>query len=156
MEYRKIIEIEVRDFTREVFEKTWEWLSDPQVKELTASPDFDKESSEEWFESLKTRNDYMVKSVWHNNKPIAILGLKHINGKDGETLGYIGEKEYWGKTIGAQGLEYIIEYGRSLNLESIYSVIVKKNISSYKLNRRLGFVREEDKDENNIVMRYYY
>lgn len=155
MEYRKIIEIEIREFTREVLEKTWEWLSDPQVKELTSSPELDIESSEKWFESLKTRNDYIVKSIWHNNKPIAIMGLKHLNGKDGETLGFIGEKEYWGKTVGVQGMEYLIELGKSLKLESIYSVILKTNLGSYKLNRRLGFVREEDKDENNIIMRYY-
>ena len=84
------------------------------------------------------------------------MGLKHLNGKDGETFGYIGEKEYWGKTIGVQGMEYLIEAGRSLVLESIYSVILKTNLGSFKLNRSLGFVREEDKDENNITMRYYY
>lgn len=156
MEYRKIIEIEIRDFTREVFEKTWVWLNDPQVKDLTDSPDFDKESSEKWFESLKTRNDYYIKSIWHNNKPLGVLGLKYLNGIDGETFGYLGEKEYWGKAIGIEGLQHLVDYGRSIKLESIYSVIIKKNVVSYKLNRRLGFVREEDKDENNIVMRYYY
>jgi len=155
MEYRKIIEIEFKDFTREVLEKSWEWLSDPQIKEQTSTPDFDRESSERWFESLKTRNDYFIKSMWHNNKPIGVVGLKHINGKDGETLGYIGEKEYWGKTIGIQAMEMLINYGRSIKLESIYSVILKTNLGSYKLNRRLGFVKEKDVDEIMITMRLY-
>lgn len=155
MEYRKIIEVEFKDFTREVLEKSWEWLSDPQIKEQTSTPDFDRESSEKWFESLKTRKDYFIKSIWHNNKPIAVMGLKHLNGKDAETLGYIGEKEYWGKTIGVQGMEYLVNYARAIKLESIYSVIRKTNLSSYKLNRRLGFVKEKDKDENSIIMRLY-
>lgn len=153
MEYRKLIKIEIRDFTRDVLEKSWEWLSDPQIKEQTNTPDIDMEQSEKWFESLKNRKDYFIKSIWHNNKPIAVMGLKHINGKDAETMGYIGEKEYWGKTIGIQGMEYLIESARSLELESIYSIIRKSNLSSYKLNRRLGFVKEGDKDENNIIMR---
>lgn len=155
MEYRKIIEVEFRDFTREVLEKSWEWLSDPQIKEQTSTPDFDKESSEKWFEGLKTRKDYFIKSIWYSNKPIGVMGLKHINGKDGETLGYIGEKEYWGKTVGVQAMEYLVNYAKTIKLESIYSVIRKTNLSSYKLNRRLGFVKEKDKDENNITMRLY-
>lgn len=156
MEYRKIIEIEIRDFTHDVLKKTWEWLDDPQIREQTSTPNFNRETSEKWFESLKTRKDYFIKSLWHNNKPIAVMGLKHLNAKDGETFGYIGEKEYWGKTIGVQGMEFLVNYGRSINLESIYSIIRKTNLSSYKLNRRLGFIQEGDKDEDNIIMRYYY
>ena len=57
MEYRKIFEIEFKDFNRNVLEKSWEWLADPQIKELTSTPDIDRESSEKWFESLKTRSD---------------------------------------------------------------------------------------------------
>lgn len=156
MEYRKIFEIEFKDFNRNVLEKSWEWLADPQIKELTSTPDIDRESSEKWFESLKTRRDYFIKSIWHNNKPIAVMGLRNLKEKDGEAFGYIGEKEYWGKTVGVQGLEYLIKYGKSINLDSVYSIILKTNLSSYKLHRRLGFVKEGDKDENNIIMRYYY
>lgn len=155
MEYRKIVDVEFREFTREVLEKTWEWLSDPEIKELTSTPDFDRESSEKWFESLKNRNDYIMRSMWHKDKLIGVFGLKNINGKEGETVGYIGEKEYWGKTIGVQALEYLIEYGRSIKLESLYSVVLKTNLSSYKLNRRLGFEKEGDKDEKHFLLRLY-
>lgn len=153
MEYRKLIEVEVRDFTRDVLEKTWEWLNDPQLRELTNSPDLNIEHSIAWFENLKNRKDYFIKSVWYDNKPLGVMGLKHINGKDAETFGYLGEKEYWGKTIGMQGMQYLVDSGRELKLESLYSIIEKRNISSYKLNRRFGFEREGDKDENNIIMR---
>lgn len=156
MEYRKIIEIEIRDFTRDVLEQSWKWLSDPQIKEQTATPDIDRESSEKWFESLKTRKDYFVKSIWYNNRPLGVLGLKNLTEKDGEAIGYIGEKEYWGKTVGVQGMEYLVDYAKSINLESIYSVILKTNLNSYKLHRRLGFVKVKEKDENNIIMRLYF
>ncbi len=153
MEYRKIVEMEVRDFTRIVLEKSWEWLSDSEIKGLTATPNFDRDTSVKWFESLKSRNDYLVKAMYYNDKPIGVFGLKNLNEIDGEAFGYIGEKEYWGKTVGVQALEYLINYGKSINLKSIYSVMLKANLHSYKLHRRLGFVNEGDKDENNIIMR---
>lgn len=153
MEYRKIVEIEVRDFTRIVLEKSWEWLSDSEIKGLTATPNFDRDTSVKWFESLKSRNDYLVKAMYYNDKPIGVFGLKNLNEIDGEAFGYIGEKEYWGKTVGVQALEYLINYGKSISLKSIYSVMLKANLHSYKLHRRLGFVNEGDKDENNIIMR---
>ena len=153
MEYRKIVEIEVRDFTRIVLEKSWEWLSDSEIKGLTATPNFDRDTSVKWFESLKSRNDYLVKAMYYNDKPIGVFGLKNLNEIDGEAFGYIGEKEYWGKTVGVQALEYLINYGKSINLKSIYSVMLKTTLHSYKLHRRLGFVNEGDKDENNIIMR---
>ena len=91
--------------------------------------------------------------MYYNDKPIGVFGLKNLNEIDGEAFGYIGEKEYWGKTVGVQALEYLINYGKSINLKSIYSVMLKANLHSYKLHRRLGFVNEGDKDENNIIMR---
>ena len=155
MEYRKIVEVEFKDLTREVLEKTWEWLSDPQIKDLTAAPDLDKNSSVKWFEGLKDRKDYLIKVICYNSKPLGVVGLRNITGKDAEVFGYIGEKEYWGKTVGVQALEFAVYYGKLLNLESVYSVILKKNLSSYKLHRRLSFVNEGDKDENNITMRLH-
>ncbi|MEA5126977.1 MAG: GNAT family N-acetyltransferase [Proteiniphilum sp.] len=153
MEYRKIVEAEFKEYTREVLEKSWQWLNDPQMRELTATPLFDKESQEKWFESLKNRKDYFIKSVWHKDKVIGVVGLKHLTDSHGEVFGYIGEKEYWGKTVGVQGMEYIIEYAKSINLDCIYSVVLKSNLSSIKLDRRLGFVRDRDIDENTIQMR---
>ena len=83
------------------------------------------------------------------------MGLKRMNEKEAETLGYIGEKEYWGKSVGVQGMEYLVNHARALKLESLYSTILKSNLSSYKLNRRLGFEMEGYKDDNNIIMRLY-
>lgn len=155
MEYRKIFNIEYRDFSREVLEKSWEWLNDPEIRKQTLTADFDRESQEKWFEGLKNRKDYYIKSVWHNNKPIGVMGLKHLTDKEGETFGYIGEKEYWGKVIGIQGMEFLINYARSIKLESLYSIVLKENISSYKLNRRFGFEKEKDIDERTVMMRLY-
>ncbi|MCE5206348.1 MAG: GNAT family N-acetyltransferase [Porphyromonadaceae bacterium] len=155
MEYRKFFEAEFREFNRDILEKSREWLNDPIIKELTSASEFDAESQERWFESLKTRNDYYIRSVWYKDKPIGVMGIKHLTDKDGETFGYLGEKEYWGKTIGVQGLQYMIDYAKSIKLESLYAIVLKENINSYKLMRRLGFETEKDIDEKTIVMRLY-
>ncbi|WP_298653463.1 GNAT family N-acetyltransferase [uncultured Proteiniphilum sp.] len=155
MEYRKIIDVEFRDYSREVLEKSREWLTDPQIRELTSTANFDRESQEKWFEGLKTRKDYLIWSMWHVDKPIGAMGIKNLTEKEGEVFGYIGDKEYWGKTVGVQGLEYMVNYAKSIKLESLYAIVLKENINSYKLNRRLGFEKEKDIDEKTIRMRLY-
>src|SRR5690554_1050233 len=151
MEYRTIIDIEFREYDRRMLEKSWEWLKDPEIKELTFTPDMNKESQEKWFLSLKNRKDYFISGVWRNEEPIGVVGLKHITSTDGELFGFIGEKSYWGKAIGVDMMEYVLNKGRSLGLISVYSVIGKDNINSYKLHSRFGFKKEKDKDEDTII-----
>ncbi len=45
-----------REFDRRVFEKSLEWLNDPEIKYLIVAPDSDRESRERWFNSLKQIN----------------------------------------------------------------------------------------------------
>lgn len=155
MEYRRIINVEFREFDRRTLEKTWEWLNDPEIKELTTTPDFDKESQEAWFQSLKGRDDYYIRSVWRDNDPIGAVGIKHITSTDGEIWGYIGEKEYWGKAVGIDMMQHLLDYARSRNLESVYSISLKTNLATYKINRRFGFEKEKELNGEKIVMRYY-
>ena len=88
-----------------------------------------------------------------DNKFIGVLGLKTINGVDAELWGYIGDKEYWGKTVGLTGMQHLIDYAISINLQSLYVIQLKENIKSYKLVRRFGFQYEKDVDENKRMLR---
>ena len=153
MEYRKLVEVEFREFDREALQKSWEWLNDPQLKSLTMTPDFDQESQERWFESLKTRTDYYLRAGWYQGVPVSVYGLKHITDKDGEVFGYIGEKELWGKTVAIQMMLDVIDYARSRNLESIYCITLKENKRTYRLCSRFGFVTEQEVGEDAIMMR---
>lgn len=153
MEYRKIIEAEFHEYNNEALKKSWEWLNDPEIKSLINAPDFDKESQLKWFESLASRKDYYIQAVSYNGDLIGVCGLKKITDQDGEIWGYIGEKKYWGKTVGAQMMEHIIQYAQSLNLSSIYAVYLKTNRPSIKTSKRFGFVYEKDINENEILMR---
>ena len=153
MEYRKIVEVEFREYDRETLDKSWEWLNDPETKELTMIGDFDREYQLKWFEGLKDRKNFYIRSVICKGEIIGACGLKKITNEDGEIWGYIGEKKYWGKTVGAQMMEHIIQYAQSLNLSSIYAVYLKTNRPSIKTSKRFGFVYEKDINENEILMR---
>lgn len=58
MKYRKIVKVEFTDYDEEALEKSWKWLNDPEIKYLTDTPDFDKKTKKEWFESIEQRDDY--------------------------------------------------------------------------------------------------
>lgn len=153
MEFRRIIDLEIKEMDEVALEKSREWLNDPEIKELTMTPDFDEQSQKEWFKNLKTRTDYYIIVGWHEGQPISVGGLKHINGKDAELYGYIGDKRYWGKAVAVDMMNTIHEYGKSIGLESIYSIQLKNNLSSIKLNTRFGYKYEKDLDENRQMMR---
>lgn len=155
MKYRSIIKVEFREFDRRVLDKTWEWLHDPEIKNLMYSPDMTRESQLKWFQSLKERNDYHVEAVWRNEDPIGVVGLKNITVDDAEIFGYIGEKEYWGKAIGMDMMQRVLYHARSRGLSSVYAQILKINRNSYKLHRRFGFDLESEVDDKTIKMRLH-
>lgn len=154
MDPAKDFNLEFRAFDRVSFEKSWEWLNDPEIKYLTVTPDFDRESQEVWFQGLSGMNDYYIRSVWCNNESIAVCGLKHITAIDGEVWEYIGEKRYWQKGIGSKMLQHLIEYAKTRNLQSIYCRLLEQNVNSLKMFRKHGFVVEKELGEGMILMRY--
>jgi len=156
MEFRKIFDIQFKEFDRTAFEMSLKWLNDPEIKRLTNTPDTDRESREKWFQGLKDRSDYYITTAWRGDDPIGVVGLKHINSIDAEAYIYIGERKYWGKAVGIEMLKYALDYGRSLGLSSIYCQILKDNINSIKLATRFGFKKEKDVDANIIMMRLNY
>lgn len=155
MEYRRIINVQFREYDRRVFEKSWEWLSDPELKKLTQTPDQDKEQQEIWFQSLKDRTDYLIEGVWRDEEPIGVIGLKNITSLDAEIFGFIGEKKYWGKAIGMDMMQHMLDSGKRMGLSSIYAKIRKDNPTSYRLHLRFGFSKESDIEEDAVLMRYH-
>lgn len=54
--FKSLIEretLEFREYDRATLECSYSWLNDPEIKFLTMTPDFTKESQENWFVSLK-------------------------------------------------------------------------------------------------------
>src|SRR5208283_2989 len=57
-------------FDERFLEKSWEWLNDPEIKRLTLTPDFTRESQARWFARLPTMKDYLIWGLLHERTPI--------------------------------------------------------------------------------------
>ena len=152
---RAIFELKFEEYSEAALEKSWEWLNDPEIKRLTATGDFDRTSQRIWFDNLKSKSDYFIRAVLIDDNVVGICGIKKITSEDGEVWGYIGEKEYWGKAIGLQYLSYLLDYAKSINLKSVYAFVIKTNYMSMRLLERSGFKKEEDVENDSVLLRLY-
>lgn len=134
------------DYSIEYLEQSWEWLNDSEIKKLTNTPDFSKEDQLSFYNSLPQKNDYLIKGIELNNKPIGVCGLKKITLEDAEYWGYIGEKEYWGKGMGKCIINYLIDIAKEKSLKSIYLHVIESNIRAIKLYVKIGFEVENTID----------
>jgi RimJ/RimL family protein N-acetyltransferase len=125
------------------------WLNDLEIKKLTNTPDFSDLEQETWFNSLKTRKDYLIWGIKANMQPIGVCGLKNITNKDCEYWGYIGEKVYWGKGIGRQIMDLMEKKAKEIHLKSIWLKVLNDNERAYKLYQNTGYI--EERHENNLV-----
>lgn len=138
---RKIIMVEFTGFDEIFLKKSAEWLADPAIKYLTASPSIDEYSQRKWYESLKNRNDYVIYGVRYQGKPIGVVGLKHIdlNRRQAEYFGYIGEKEMWGRGVGTRMMEYIEEVALVRNIRRIYLKVIENNTNAIGLYKKMQY-----------------
>lgn len=134
------------DYSIEYLEHSWEWLNDSEIKKLTNTSDFSKEDQLSFFKSLPQKNDYLIKGIEFNYKPIGACGLKKITLVEAEYWGYIGEKEYWGKGIGKFIINYLIGIAKEKSLKSIYLHVIESNIRAIKLYVKIGFEVENTID----------
>lgn len=139
------------DFNTECLEKSWNWLNDPEIKELTMTPDFTKQDQINFYNSLPQKTDYWIKGIAENGACIGAMGLKNITKVDAEYWGYIGEKDSWGKGIGKFMLEAAIEKAQLLKLEKIYLKVLKTNTRAIQLYLKKGFLLEQP----GAVVKYY-
>ena len=133
------MKIQFPEFDRVFLTWSYKWLSDSTIKYLTQTPDITKENQEKWFASLPDKNDYYIRGIAVDNKPIGACGLKHITSEAGEYWGYIGEKDYWGKGIGGRMLAFIEEYAKSLGLKQIYLHVLHDNERAMRLYVKNGY-----------------
>lgn len=133
--------IRLTPFTTSFLDRSWAWLRDSEIKSLTMTPDFDRESQQRFFESLPDRHDYRIWGVTLvDGRPIGAAGLKHIDGRKAEYWGYIGEKDCWGQGLGGHLLGAIENQARSLGVRSLTLTVTAQNHRAVTLYRRSGFV----------------
>ena len=140
------MKIQFLEFDRVFLEMSFQWLSDSTIKYLTMTPDIAKENQEKWFASLPDKDDYYIRGIAVDDKPIGACGLKHITSEAGEYWGYIGEKDYWGKGIGGRMMVFIEGYAKSLGLRQIYLHVLKDNERAIRLYTKNGYRVVSEKD----------
>lgn len=128
------------------------WLSDPEVKALTNTPDFTREDQKKWFNNLPLEKDTLIWGIQFEDTKIGACGLRKITNTDCEYWGYIGEKTYWGKGIGTTVMQLLEQKARKMKLQSIWLKVVQDNARAIRLYQKQGYMVEEQTD-NLIKMR---
>ncbi|MFN8240004.1 MAG: GNAT family N-acetyltransferase [Bacteroidales bacterium] len=137
----------------EVFlDLSWIWLNDPEIKQMTGTPDFTRESQQIWFKSLTLKTDYKIWGVHVNEVPAGACGIKNITNSDCEYWGYIGEKNLWGHGIGFKLLTLMEMNAREIGKSTIWLRVTKQNVKAIQLYLRNDYNTESETD-NELIMR---
>jgi len=145
-------EINFVEYNTDFLVLSWDWLNDPEIKQLTNTPDFTKEAQEKWFETLKDKQDYKVWGIEYNNMKIGVVGLKNIFEQSAEYFGYIGNKQFWNKGISKNMLDHVLTYAKKNWISRLELKVIKNNLQAIRAYQKYGFVVYEEKD-NELIMR---
>lgn len=127
------------EYTQTFLDKSWEWLKDPEIRELTMTPDFSREEQLNFFNGLPDRSDYWIRGLAEDDMPIGAMGLKHITTQEAEYWGYIGERAYWSRGIGNFMMQAAVDKAKELGLGRLYLFVDEHNQRAIQLYTRHGF-----------------
>ncbi|NTV25363.1 MAG: GNAT family N-acetyltransferase [Chlorobiaceae bacterium] len=153
MEKRNPHVFALEEYTSDYLELSWDWLNDPEIKQLMLAPDFTKEQQWAFFDSLRDRRDYWIRGFSCDSMPVGAAGLKNISPEkqEAEYWGYIGDKRYWGQGGGKQMLRMVLEEARRRGLKRIYLHVWKENHVAISFYIKSGF---EYEGEYGVKLRY--
>lgn len=144
------------EYDFEFLELSWDWLNDPEIREMTMTSDFTKVEQLDFFEKLPFRDNYKIWGVQYRDEKIGVIGLKNISEFDMEYFGYIGVKKYWGKGISSEIFKFINNYAKKIILSEIYLYVSITNhlaVNAYKKN---GFSIIDEEVDGLIKMGIKY
>lgn len=146
------IEVQLVSYDQVFLNKSWVWLNDSEIRELTMTPKFSKDQQIQWFNSINEHKDYLIWGIICEKLPIGVCGLKNITENEGEYWGYIGEKSYWGKGIGKIIMNVVINKAKEIKLKKIYLKVNKLNYRAIKLYAKLNFTVIDESDKIYIMI----
>ena len=118
---------------------SWTWLRDPEIKRLTDTPDFTRETQRSWFDSLGAREDYFVWGVELREAPVGAFGLKNVTDDEAEYWGYLGDRACWGQGIGQWMLERARAEAHRLGLQRLRLRVRRDNPRAVAVYERFGY-----------------
>ena len=139
-------------YTIECVEKSWVWLSDPEIQELTMTSPFSHAEQESFFRSLPTRQGYSIWGIWLADVGlIGAAGLKNQKDSVAEYWGYIGERDFWGNGLGRKLISAVEEKARLLQLSDLYLKVSATNTRAIRLYTKVGFVVDTAKCSDAVL-----
>jgi len=101
----------------------------------------------QYVEGLQTGNQNLVLAIIDkaSGRHIGNVSLQAIDwmSRNAEFAIILGEREWWGKGIGAEASKMMVEHGfKVLNLHRIYCFTPTANVPMRKIAERLGFEEE--------------
>lgn len=145
--------IKIVKFDEVFLKKSWTWLNDPIIKQMTNTPQFSKEDQRKWFHTLHGNKKYKIWGITIDHKKIGACGLKNIAKNKAEYWGYIGEKEYWGKGYGKKIIELIEKKAKTISIKYIHLSVRQDNIRAVSLYYKAGFKKTKNKKDGIILMK---
>ncbi len=125
------------------------WFNDPDVCKFNRHHAFPytETLARQYVEGLQTGNQNLVLAIIdkESGTHIGNVSLQTIDwmSRNAEFAIILGEREFWGKGIGAEASKLAIEHGfNTLNLHRIYCFTPTANVPMRKIAEQLGFVEE--------------
>lgn len=121
------------------------WRNDSIIRKFFFSWQFiNKAQQERWFEKYCSDETQVVFAIIDSNTKelIGTIGLSKIDHfhQRAELGTLIGNKKYWNKGYATESLKLLLNYAfNELNLNKVYSYVLKDNFGSIKKNKNNGF-----------------
>lgn len=103
-----------------------------------------KSQQKKWYERYSNDDSQVVFAIIDNSSKefigtIALYKIDHFH-QNAELSTLIGNKNYWGKGIATEALRLLCRYAFcEMNLNKIYTYVLKTNMASIKKNENNGF-----------------
>lgn len=133
------------------------WVNDPIVRTYVGVefPETLEVIKKEWFSDIRDEKNIWLE-IWHkeNQIPVGLVGFFQISNlhRRAELGIIIGESEYWGKGIGTEAINLIINYGfNTLNYRKILASVNTPNIRSLGMCKKIGFIEEGHQKDMDYI-----
>ena len=143
-------------------EVSFRWRNDEEVWRLTQNRPKDQVTAEmelEWIRKVLVRTNEMRFAICltETNEYIGNVQLTDINSYQAQFHIFIGNKQYWGKGIGAIATRKMINYGfDELKLQSVYLFVNEENVPAIKAYEKAGFRKISDEEEKGTIRMAIY
>ena len=158
MSSKNEIDIYIRPLAVDDAEVSYRWRNNPIVWQLTGSrPDRQVTFAIEqaWIKEVLARKNEkrFAICIAETDEYIGNVQLTNLEKRKAEFHIFIGETKYWGKGVGRQATQSILEFAfTELQLNEVYLLVLKAHKSALMLYQNCGFViRDEQSDQYLMV-----